>query len=130
MAYPSPTMVESVTPAEARFRGLLEVAPDPIVIVDDHGSIAMVNRQTELAFGYSRDELLGEPVEILVPERFRATHTGHRSQYQEDPHTRPMGIGLQLFGRRSDGSEFPVEISLSPLHSAGDTLIISIIRDI
>src|SRR6266487_1973568 len=110
-------MRESATAAEARFRGLLEVAPDPIVIVEERGSIAIVNRQTELAFGYSRDELVGQPIEVLVPERLRGMHTGDRLRYQADPHTRPMGIGLELFGRRKDGSDFPVEISLSPLRS-------------
>ena len=123
-------MIESAMSAEARFRGLLEVAPDPIVIVDGQGSIAIVNRQTELAFGYSRVELLGQLVEVLVPERFSRTHVENRVRYQADPRTRPMGIGLELFGRRKDGSEFPVEISLSPLRSEGETLIISIIRDI
>jgi PAS domain S-box-containing protein len=123
-------MLESPTAAEARFRGLLEVAPDPIVIVAEHGLIQIVNRQTELVFGYSRDELIGQPVEVLVPERYRPTHVGDRSRYQADPNTRPMGIGLELFGRRKDGSEFPVEISLSPLRSEDETLIISIIRDI
>jgi len=123
-------MLQSTAAAEARFRGLLEVAPDPIVIVDEQGSIAIVNRQTELAFGYSRDELVGQRVEVLVPRRFREAHTRDRTRYQRDPHTRPMGIGLELFGRRKDNSEFPVEISLSPLRSECETLIISIIRDI
>src|SRR5579859_4363664 len=123
-------MAESTSAAEARFRGLLEVAPDPIIIVAEHGIIQLVNRQTELVFGYSRDELIGQPVEVLVPERFRPTHVADRSRYQADPKTRPMGIGLELFGRRKDGSEFPVEISLSPLRSANENLIISIIRDI
>src|SRR5205085_12214843 len=93
-------------------------------------SMAIVNRQTELAFGYSRDELTGQPVEILVPERLRGAHIDERTRYQADPHTRPMGIGLELFGRRKDGTEFPVEISLSPLRSEDEILIISIIRDI
>ena len=118
---------------EQRFRGLplLEFAPDPIVIVEQDGSIAAVNRQTELAFGYSRDELIGKPVELLVPERYREQHTADRTSYQAEPRTRPMGIGLELFGRRKDSSEFPVEISLSPLQSEGEgTLVISIIRDI
>ena len=125
-------MLEPVAGADAeqKFRGLLESAPDPIVIVDQQGVISIVNRQTEVSFGYSRDELLGQPVEILLPERFRGTHSGHRANYQSHPRTRPMGIGLELFGRRKDGSEFPVEISLSPMTADGHTLITSIIRDI
>ena len=121
----------SAADLEARFRGLplLEVAPDPIVIVGESGLIEITNRQTELVFGYSRDELIGQPVETLVPERFRARHVADRTRYHADPKTRPMGIGLELFGRRKDGSEFPVEISLSPVRLDGETLIISIIRD-
>jgi PAS domain S-box-containing protein len=115
---------------DVRFESLLEVAPDPIVIVDMHGAIAIVNRQTELVFGYLRHELLGQPVETLVPDDLRAMHTTHRHAYAAEPRTRPMGVGLELFGRRKDGTSFPVEISLSPLHSESETLIVSIIRDI
>src|SRR5204863_552435 len=106
--------------SEAKFRGLLEAAPDGVVIVDAAGLIQIVNRQTEVLFGYPRAELRGQPVEVLLPERFRGRPVGHRSGYQRDPHTRPMGTGLELFGLRRDGSEFPVEISLSPMISEDD----------
>jgi PAS domain S-box-containing protein len=116
--------------AEARFRGLLESAPDSIVVVDSAGIITIVNSETERMFGYERQELLGQPVEILVPERSRGRHYGDRAAYSADPNTRPMGAGRQLTGRKKNGSEFPVEISLSPLRAEDETLVISIVRDV
>jgi PAS domain S-box-containing protein len=116
--------------SDALFRGLLDAAPDAIVIVDGEGRIALVNRQTEELFGYPREELLGELVEVLLPERFRAGHVAQRDAYIAAPRTRPMGHGRELYALRKDKSEFPVEISLSPMHADDGTLVISVIRDI
>jgi diguanylate cyclase (GGDEF)-like protein/PAS domain S-box-containing protein len=116
--------------AEDKFRGLLESAPDAMVIVDAGGAIVLVNAQTEKLFGYRREELVGERVEMLVPDRFRARHPDHRAGYSADPHPRHMGAGLELFGRRRDGSEFPVEVSLSPVETEDGTVVSSVVRDI
>ncbi|HTE50442.1 MAG TPA: PAS domain S-box protein [Kofleriaceae bacterium] len=114
---------------EARSRGLLEAAPDAMVIVDTDGILIMVNNQTERLFGYERAELLGKPVEVLVPDRFRANHPAHRAGYFGNEKPRPMGAGIELFGRRKDGSEFPAEISLSPMQDGARILVTAAIRD-
>jgi PAS domain S-box-containing protein len=109
---------------------LLESMPDGIIIVDASGHVVLATQQGAALFGYSRNELLGQPIEVLLPERFRAGHFGHRSAFTAQPRVRAMGAGLELFGLRKDGSEFPVEISLSPLNSPEGRLVVSAIRDI
>jgi len=112
------------------FRCLLEAAPDAIIIVNGGGLIELVNSQTERVFGYTRKELLGKPVEILIPERMRCEHARHREQYAAAPFTRRIGSGRTLSARRKDGTEFPAEIGISPLQTENGMLVISSIRDV
>jgi PAS domain S-box-containing protein len=116
--------------AEGRFRELLEAAPDAIFEVDGEGRIVLLNAVAEKMFGYSREELLGERVELLIPFDHREKHVRHRSAYSAHPSTRPMGGDLELSAQRKDGSRFPVEISLSPVHSEGGMRVSVIVRDV
>jgi PAS domain S-box-containing protein len=116
--------------SEQLFRGLLDSAPDAMVIVDTSGIIQVVNAQTELLFGYTRAELRDQSVDVLLPERFRSAHVRHRMSYLTKPLARPMGADLELYGRRKDATEFPVDISLSPMESESGTLVIAAVRDV
>jgi PAS domain S-box-containing protein len=121
---------ERLRRSEERFRSLLEAAPDGIVIVNRQGQIVFVNRQTELLFGYARADLLGRPMEFLVPERFHVAHIAHRQAYLAEPRTRRMGAVRGLVGRRMNAAEFPVDISLSTLESDEGPLVIAFVRDL
>jgi formate hydrogenlyase transcriptional activator len=131
-------MAETKTPAEPLFTGrgsetirrLIEAVPDAMVIADLKGGIVLVNTQAERLFGYEPQELLGQSVEILVPESLRQKHVRHRDEFRAEPRTRPMGTGLELFGRRKDGAVFPIEISLSPTEDADGFFVAASIRDI
>lgn len=115
---------------EAKFKSLLESSPDALVIAKEDGIIHLVNNQCSVLFGYSREELVGQPVEMLLPKGFRSRHVQNRISYCDNPNARPMGIGLDLFALRKDGIEFPVEISLSPLKTAEGLLVTAAVRDV
>ncbi len=124
---PEKTAVKSVSSLAEKW---FELAPDPIVIVGLSGNILEANPQLERSFGYGRAELVGQPVEVLIPERFRGAHLSQRRAYQSAPRMRPMGAGLELSGRRKDGSEFPVDIMLSPVETAEGQAVLAVIRDV
>ena len=116
--------------SEVGFRQVVESAPNAIVMIGPSGRIEMVNAQTERVFGYTRDELLGKPIEMLVPERYRPNHPELRKSFFADPVSRPMGAGRDLYGLRKDGSEFPVDIGLNPIETDEGTMVLSAIVDI
>jgi two-component system, sensor histidine kinase len=120
--------MQSVSAALAR--SVLDAAPDAMIVIDGRGTICFANRQVSAVFGYAHEEIVGQNVEFLMPTRFRARHLSHRQSYSESLRLRPMGIGLELFGLRKDGAEFPVEISLSPIDDDNETLIAAAIRDV
>lgn len=122
--------ITTLKKGEEKFRNLLEAAPDAVVIVDKRGIIKLVNVQTELLFEYKREELLEQQLEILIPERYRKEHPHYRNDFFKTPRTRGMGVGLELYGLKKSGIEFPVEISLSPLETEDGMLVSAAIRDI
>jgi PAS domain S-box-containing protein len=115
---------------EERFRRVVESAPNAMVMINQLGKIEMVNAQAELLFGFERAEMLGQPIEMLVPERFRANHPGLRNSFFHQPASRPMGAGRDLFGLKKDGSEFPIEIGLNPIETEEGVMVLSAIVDI
>jgi len=117
-------------PVQTLSEKLFEFSPDAILVTNAGGRIASANTQVERIFGYKRDEIIGQPVEILIPERFRQVHPAHRAGYGAEPQLRPMGIGLELLGRRKDGTEFPVDIMLSPVQTGEETLLLCVVRDV
>jgi len=122
--------VEAMRKSRAMFESLFESAPDAFVAVDEKGSVVRVNAQLESLFGYNRSELVGQPVETLIPEGLRPVHRRHRADYLADTRRRPMGVNLELSGRRKDGSEFPVDVTLSPIETGDGKLVVAVVRDV
>ena len=116
--------------SEERFRQVVEMAPNAMVMVNQRGAIEMVNAQAERLFGFARGEMLGQPIEMLVPERFRGNHPHLRATFFQQPASRPMGAGRDLYGLKKDGSEFPIEIGLNPIETEEGTMVLSAIVDI
>src|SRR5579883_2226907 len=126
----SPVQNARLTQSEAAYERLFESSPNAILVVSSDGKILQANPQAQQSFGYSSSELVGQPVEILIPERFRSEHPELRAGFSAHPRMRPMGAGLELYGRRKDGSEFPVDILLSPIQAPGGPLVLTVVRDI
>ena len=122
--------LENIKTTQADFLKLIEIIPDAIVIVDNEGKIRYINSQTTNTFGYNPYELIGQTVEILLPNRFKSRHVDHRVNYSKHPVRRPMGSGIDLYGRKKDGTEFALDITISPIETENGTLVISVIRDI
>jgi len=115
---------------ETIYERIFEFTPDALLVIDQSGNISLVNAQAETLFGYARGEMIGKPVEILVPPRFSALHAGHRAEFNLETHSRQMGAAVGLFARRKDGSELPVDIMLSPMALGGQHLTLCVVRDI
>jgi PAS domain S-box-containing protein len=120
---------DELAKTKSMFEGLFEFAPDAIIVIDGNGSIVRVNQQAERLFGYARNELLGVDHDVIVPDRFREKHLEDRRGYMSGPHIRQMGTGLELYGKRKDGSEFPVDIALGPLQAQEETVTVAVVRD-
>ena len=125
-----PSLAKAQNSSQLPFEKLLESSPDAIVVTDQDGRIIGANAQLEKLFGFHRSELLDKPVEALIPERFRSAHPGHRKTFHSEPRMRPMGVGVELYGRRKDGSEFPVDIMLSPVETTEGRAVLSVVYDI
>ncbi|UZR97830.1 PAS domain S-box protein [Chondrinema litorale] len=116
--------------AEEKFKRLLEAASDAMVIADNKGTIVLINERTQYLFGYAREELIGQKIEILIPDKYRMIHSHHRSNYARNPKLRPMGVNMELEGKKKNGEHFPVEVSLSPIQEENGLVVSAAIRDI